>query len=268
VRECLYNTTLKHEWKKALGWAAVHGNEDLARATVRLLGSDNCHGYFTHDDPLILAVEAGHTAIVKMLLEHNPSMIHSKHWFDATVAGEGFKEHIEILNLFLNVPAPIPEKIHDIQPDHEESQLRYNRTVLDLALFHGKEEIVRILLADGRFALGPWSLESITSGNNETLVRLCLREAPPRYARDNMLPLCSAARSGNAAIVKLLLEESDKDPRRPAKYGQTPLHCAASASKVSAAIIKLHLKTKDVDPDAKDMGEAPPLPIAAKLGNL
>jgi ankyrin repeat protein len=83
-----------------------------------------------------------------------------------------------------------------------------------------------------------------------------------------MLPLFSAARSGNAAIVKLLLEESDKDPRRPAKYGQTPLHCAASASKVSAAIIKLHLKTKDVDPDAKDMGEVTPLSIAAKLGNL
>lgn len=268
VVECLYNRTPKGGRKRVLLWAAIHGNEDLARAMLRLRGSARCSGEYSHDDPLIRAAAAGHTVIVKMLLEHNPSMIHSERWFNAAVAGAGFRGHIEILNLLLNVSAPVPKRIRDIQPDYGISSLYNNRNALDKVLHHGKEETVRILLADDRFALGPRSLDSAASGGNENLVRLCLREAPPRSAYDDTLPLCSAARFGNVAIVKLLLEESDEDPKLPERYGQTPLHCVASAPKSSAAIIKLLLARNDVEPDAKDTSKNTPLSVAARHGNL
>jgi hypothetical protein len=54
-------------------------------------------------------------------------MIHSERWFNAAVAGAGFRGHIEILNLLLNVSAPVPKRIRDIQPDYGISSLYNNR---------------------------------------------------------------------------------------------------------------------------------------------
>jgi len=78
-------------------------------------------------------------------------------------------------------------------------------------------------------------------------------------------PLSWAARKGQEAVVKLLLERKDVNPDRPDNGGQTPISWAAENA--HEAVVNLLLERKDVNPDRPDNGGRTPILWAARYGH-
>jgi hypothetical protein len=108
VLECLYNRAPENQYKNALRWAFIPGNEELARAMLRLPGSATWYCWDDYKIPLVCAYSEGHMKLVKLSLDHNPSIIHKPNWFSEALKSAILKDHIEILRLLLNVSAPLP----------------------------------------------------------------------------------------------------------------------------------------------------------------
>ena len=82
---------------------------------------------------------------------------------------------------------------------------------------------------------------------------------------DDQTPLWIAASRGHAEVVKLLVERDDVEPDRKNKYGQTPLWEAAWQG--HAAVVKLLVERDDVKADSKDDDGQTPLWVAASRGH-
>jgi len=78
-------------------------------------------------------------------------------------------------------------------------------------------------------------------------------------------PLIWAAKYGNFALAKLLLEQGDANPTLSDNQGLTPLTHAAKAGQ--EAVVKLLLERGDVDPDSLDEDGLTPLSYAAGSGH-
>lgn len=265
VHECLYSLTPLHRADETLLWASKHGNADLTCAMLRLLQGNKWRRRIGGNDPLIHATEGGHAAVVKLLMDYDPGVIHTQYLFDAALGTAIKRGHMDILHFLLSVTAPPPD-LSEIQDDPGFGRLRRHRTALDFALSLGKEDIVHLLLADDRFALEYCSLGAAVCGGNETLVRLCLQKRPEKTPSGGSAGLCAAAGNGHVAILKILIDEAKEDPTHRLVLGQTPLHHAAMTG--SAEVVKALLEIPIVDPDARDDCDATPLNLAAEFGNV
>jgi len=78
-------------------------------------------------------------------------------------------------------------------------------------------------------------------------------------------PLLWAAKYGNYALAKLLLEQGDVNPALSDKQGLTPLTHAAKAGQEE--VVKLLLERGDVSPDSWDEDDRTPLSYAAESGH-
>jgi len=78
-------------------------------------------------------------------------------------------------------------------------------------------------------------------------------------------PFLWAARSGQEAVVKLLLGRKDINPDKPGPFGRTPLLSAAENG--HEAVVKLLLRREDVNPDTPDFGGQTLITYAAKNGH-
>ena len=77
-------------------------------------------------------------------------------------------------------------------------------------------------------------------------------------------PLIWAAKHGNLAFAKLLLQQTAVDPTLSDKWGQTPLTHAASVGHED--LVKILLERADIDPDLPDSNGQTPLSLAAEEG--
>jgi ankyrin repeat protein len=267
VRTALYNTTGETRLNYTLLWACQKNNQDLARAMLRLGADIKCsNGTMTYT-PLTFAATEGHEEIVKLLLEHDPSIVNeAAERGDRALRRAIWKGHIEIVKILLTQPDldPFPvQRGPDLDffvpgPDDE--------MPINEALTLGNEEIVQILMEDRRFKLDYRSLAAASKGGNERLVKICLQGAPLKDEYWSERPLCIAANLGHEGAMTLLLEDGRLDPNKPNNYSQTPLDCAASRG--HANIVRILLDRDDVELDLKGLSQRTPFSNAARHGNI
>lgn len=267
IREALYNKTREIRLNFALTWACQKKNQDLAQAMLRLGATIRCDDSDESYGPLILAVAEGNKEVVKLLLDHDPSIVHA-------IGGCGDKAlkiaisrgHHEVVKILLTHSVLDPSANQQVLDELMEGLYHLgHKTPINEALAGGNEEMVRILMEDGRFKLDHNSLSAASEGGNETLVMMCLQGAFQRDQYWEKCPLSCAASEGHEGIVQLLLDDGRLDPSAKDRYGRTPLHCAASGGHEN--IVRILLDREDVDPDVKDMSMVTPLSDAAKSGH-
>lgn len=266
VRECLYNQTRKSRLNENLLWACEIDDKDLACAMLRLGADIDCSSRDQVFTPLTLAAAKCNAEIVKLLLEHNPSIINGAGGFGDTALDQAiFGGHIEIVNTLLAQSNFDPPAGHQ-HPDRMMRHPYHHVKPLNEALIRGNEEIVRILIKDSRFRLDENSLAVAAQGGNESLVRLCLEEGHqiPEYYDES--PVALAALRGHEAVVKLLLDDGGFYAFEDNRYHRTLLHLAAAGGHDNVA--KLLLDRYHVEPNVKDLSDITPLLDAARHGHV
>src|SRR5271170_5532218 len=121
-----------------------------------------------------------------------------------------------------------------------DSKGRKGRSPLSVAAQHGREAVVRLLLARDDV-----DVDSTDSGG--------------------LTPLSWAARCGREAMVKLFLARDDVNIDSKDSGGRTPLSWAAIYG--HEAVVKLFLARDDVNVDSKDSGGRTPLSYATRNGH-
>lgn len=266
VRECLYNQTRKSRLNENLLWACENDDKDLARAMLRLGADIECSDRSQVFTPLTLAATECNAEIVKLLLEHDPSIINGAGGCGDTALKQAvYGGHIEIVKTLLTHSNLDPSAALQ-HPDRTMRDPFHRLKPLNEALARGHEEMVRILMGDSRFILDHDSLTAAADGGNENLVKLCLQKAPPTPQYFEESPVALAALRGNEAIVKLLLEDGGLDPNDENKYHRTPLHLAAAGGHNNVA--KLLLDRYNVEPHVRDLSNVTPLSDAARYGHV
>ncbi|KAJ5123218.1 hypothetical protein N7448_009315 [Penicillium atrosanguineum] len=267
LREALYNRTRENRLNFVLSWACQKNNQDLALAMLQLGATNRCDDRGESCGPLILAVEEGNKEIVKLLLKHDPSIVHATSGCgDRALKIAISRGHIEVVKILLTQSIIDPsENQQDLDEIMGGSYHLKNKEPLNEALAGGNEELVRILMEDGRFKLDRNSLSAASEGGNEILVKMCLQGAFHRDQYWEKCPLSCAASEGHEGIMRLLLDDGRLDPSEKDRYGRTPLHCAASGGHEN--LVRILLDRDDVDPDVKDMSTVTPLSDAAKCGH-
>ena len=230
-------------------------------ATIRCDDRDESYG------PLILAVAEGNKEIVNILLKHDPSIVHATGGCgDRALKIAISRGHLEVVKILLTQSILDPYANQQVLDELMGGSYHVGyKTPINEALAGGNEEMVRILMEDGRFKLDHDSLSAAAEGGDETLVVMCLQRAFQRDQYWEKCPLSCAASEGHEGIVKLLLDDGRLDPSAKDRYGRTPLHCAASGGHDN--IVRLLLDREDVDPDVKDMSMVTPLSDAAISGH-
>jgi hypothetical protein len=134
--------------------------------------------------PLLYAVERGHEAVVKLLLEKG-AQLEPKGYAQAPLLLAAKNGREAVVKLLLEKGAQLDSKDN------------YGRTPLSLAAEIGREAVVKLLLEKGA---------QLESKDN-----------------DGRTPLSYAAEKGHEAVVKLLLEKVAELETKDKNYGQTPL---------------------------------------------
>jgi ankyrin repeat protein len=251
VQTALYNTTHESRLNNSLLWACEKNNLDLVRAMLRLGADVKCNDDTKYHTPLTFAAAEGHAQIVKFLLEHDPSIVNEEAECGDTALKRAIRKgHLEVVKILLTRPDldpfPIPHG-PDIDVLHHGP---YNEMPINDALFRGNEEIVRLLMADGRFKLDHQSLASASKGGNTNLVQLCLQEAPRNAQYWTQCPFYCAASQRKEGVMKILLGDSKLNPNKGQNDGWTPLGVAAFMGYDN--IVRMLLGRNDVIPDVKD----------------
>lgn len=266
LRECLYNRTPKHTRSDKLLWACEKNDKDLARAMLRLGANIKWTSRNQVYTPLTFAATGGHAEIVKLLLEHDPSVINgAAESGDVALKEAIWRGHVEIVKILLTRPELDPLAYKREHYDFMEPQY-YREVPLNEALARGNEEIVRILMEDGRFKLDHYSLAAASDGGNENLVRMCLQKASLGDRHWDECPLSRAAFRGHEGAMKLLLEDDRQDPSAKDRYGRTPLHTAARGG--YGNIVKMLIDRDNVELDVPDLSQITPFSAAARYGHV
>ncbi|KAJ5194933.1 uncharacterized protein N7498_008371 [Penicillium cinerascens] len=266
VRECLYNRTGKSRLSENLLWACEKDDKNLACAMLALGADIKCSSKDQVFTPLTIAAAECNAEIVKLLLEHDTSIINGAGGCGDTALKQAiFRGHIEIVKTLL-AQSNLDPSAANPHPSRTMQDPFYRLKPLNEALARGNEEMVRMLMEDSRFKLDHNSLAAAADGGNESLVKLCLQKAPPTPQYFDESPVALAAFRGNEAVVKLLLEDGGLDPNEENKYHRTPLHLAAAGGHDNIA--KLLLDRYDVEPDVKDLSNITPLSDAARYGHV
>lgn len=279
LRDYLYDQIIGNEKNETINWAAKHGFENIVRAMLRRGGDilvdkpsylDETSGPISRQWLYIAienAAENGHTQIVKLLLERQPSALNMRSGYDTTplrrAAGNG---HAETVKFLLEHSANIPSTAISGLGFGPPRSFDFGG-VLSEALQQGQEEIVHVLLEDARVHLDDQSLPAAAWGGNENIVDLCLREAPRWTPQSGYhSPLGAAALRGHEAVVKMMLSVDGVDPNMRDNSMRTPLSVAVQSGHYNIA--KILLATPGVEFDAKENSGETPLCRAAENGDI
>ena len=247
-------------WKQELGGAdvqrkytglhgaALFGVGEIVTVVMKInkwdINAGDCFGRTA----LSWAVERGHEAVVKILLEQkdvNPDQADTIYGL-TPLALAAMNGDEGIVKMLLEREEVIPD-----QADAE-----YGATPLWWAAQNGHMRVVKMLLErqevnpdrdDTKF--GATSLFMAAQNGHEGVVRILLEreEVNPDHAdtESGTTPLCGAAANGHGRVVKMLLEREEVNPdRADTKYGRTPLSWAAGGG--NEGVVNMLLGRKDV----------------------
>ncbi|KAJ6021947.1 ankyrin repeat protein [Penicillium herquei] len=138
-------------------------------------------------------------------------------------------------------------------------------TPLNTALARGNEEIIRLLLDDGRFAFNMSSLDITSAAGYDDLVKIVLVISyPTRTANPD------AIRGGHMRTLKILVQDGRLDPNQPDKIGWAALHYAAYYGMIDMLQFLLGVECirPGVRSDDRLGGNHTPFSEAAKRGDI
>lgn len=209
----------------------------------------------------------GHARVLKLLLDHQPSAMNMRSGYrDSSLVKAAANGHAEAVMVLLEHSANIPSNAISEDGFGPPSSFDFS-SVRREALREGRKEIVKILLADGRVKLDGESLASAAWGENESLVKLCLREAPPWPPQSGFhSPLGAAAHKGHEAVFNMILSSDGVDPNMRDSSLRMPLIVAVQSG--HSNITKILLETPGVELDPKEKGGDTPLLHAARKGDI
>jgi ankyrin repeat protein len=214
--------------------------------------------------PLSWAAEAGHEAVVKLLVKWNDVKVDSKDILGQTPlsrAAVGGQEAVVKL---------LVER-DDVEADSKD---RRGRTPLSWAAEEGHEAVVKVLVerddveADSKDRRGRTPLSWAAEEGHEAVVKVLVErddvEADSKDLRGRT-PLSWAAKEGHEAVVKVLVERDDVKADLKDLRSRTPLSWAAGYG--HEAVVKVLVERDDVEADSKDDWGQTPLSSAARQGH-
>ncbi|KAM6521558.1 hypothetical protein FSOLCH5_006312 [Fusarium solani] len=266
------------EWgSTALAWATNRGHEQTVEAILEFKAIDvdirDCRG----KTPISLAARNGHTAIVKMLLDHgaNPNL---KDFDRATPLWHAAKEgHTTTMALLTKdgVDVNVASTVDRIDL----------HTPLSLAVTNGLSEMASLLLAQPdiqpRVRIKPSNTGKYTPctplglavrGGLSNAVEMLLSKpeiaAAARTGEDGEMLLHSAVWHGHEETVRLLLNNG-ADINTQCDSGKTPLHLAVDGRNgAHVSIVRLLLSQVGVLPDLMDKDGDTPASLATSRGQI
>jgi len=246
--------------------AARDGNQNQVRMLLEL-GADPAEraGEWIDDDvpeggyydpgltAMMMAARAGHTGIVKLLIEHGASVGDQGQRGETAVLFAAVACDADTLNMLMANGAATDVVCH-MKAYDDELGWHYAGTPMHAAADCGWPESARCLLGHGAqvdyrlFPCGRTPLMYASArGNNaviDTLLRAgadpSLRETLPAYSYDrDFTPLHYAARNGDAESVRLLLEAGSDSDTVETTTGDTPRSIARDEGhRVIVAMLK------------------------------
>jgi hypothetical protein len=183
-------------------------------------------------EPLVAAAECDNVPMARLLLEHGASLVHYNWRGDPAYSAMHAARSAEMVRLLLDHHADPNQKddIRDRSPRYPVNYyaIRNNIEAMQMVLQNGAKvnpnDPDRTPLHD---AAEYGSIEAVA-----VLVENGASVTKTIVGRER--PLHSAARGGQADIIKLLFDRWPKAIRKTDWQGRTPLHVASSAGKVDA----------------------------------
>jgi ankyrin repeat protein len=216
--------------------------------------------------PLSWAAEAGHEAVVKLLLTQTDIAADSEDMYfgQTPLSWAAARGHEAVVKLLLDRS--------DVEVNSKD--VLSGKTPLSWATDRGHEAVVKLLLsrrdieADSKDDMGCTPLWHAAAEGHEAVVRLLLARSDIDVnckSDEGYTPLWVAAAEGNETVVRLLLARSDVEADSKDNDGRTPLSQAAGQGHMH--VVKLLIETGKVVTDSKDKDGRTPLSWAAEPGH-
>ncbi|KAJ5979595.1 hypothetical protein N7481_006893 [Penicillium waksmanii] len=285
----IFDRTPGSSRNEAILWASQHDRKDVVLAMLHRQGEfgyRDWQGFEIVSEtpsselhlPLRFAAWYGHVEIIKILLDWDINTIRDDlRALPAAVSGQ----HLEAVKVLLEYSAKVPEDSPEtsaseqeytidenppvpepLSPPRHRHQRFLNQAFVD-AIRHGHDEIIEVLVADGRAQI---SLAEAARIGNERFMKLsCASETPNALGEGRLSPLGVAAKVGHEGALQILFE-AGWDVNLRDGDGRTPLFVAATSGQ--EAIVRMLLGRKDVNADLADNQGHTPLLEASRKGNV
>ncbi|KAI9861085.1 MAG: hypothetical protein M1813_005514 [Trichoglossum hirsutum] len=218
---------------KPLVEAAMNGNEAVVRL---LLNYGLC--LEAKVEALLVAVESGHAAVIRVLFENDPQLSSDVGWDKVEMALRKVREKgfDEVLAALLRNAAAFPAVISYLER-------AWGSATLHMVAARGYKAVAQLLVERGADVnkgdnIGKTALHLATDNGDLAMVRLLVGKGANVNAKDNYrgwTTLHRAALSGHCPIAQLLVEKGADVNKGEGNRGLTALHLAAQTGNKAMA---------------------------------
>ena len=252
-------------WRTLLGNASQFGLVSVIKAMFISDVSFDCNERDCYNrTPLSWAAEAGHEAVVRLLIDQPGVENDSKgEWGRSPLSWAAARGHEAVVKLLIDHP--------DVQKN---SRDRWGRSPLALAAWAGHEAVVQLLIDqpgvenDSKGIWGETPLLWAARNGHEAVVQLLIDQPDVQKNsrdEDGRTPLARALINGHEAVARMLINQPDVEKDSRDEGGKTPLAWALIGG--HEAVVRMLIEREDVDIFMEDTQGATPLMLAQRKGN-